>query len=167
MPISDYTPTLNEVGALIRDRTVDAGGNEVGTFTANTRPTDTQATDIIQDAALEAYTMFGEDIPDAPIEASAADPTSYDPDALRTAARRAVSYHAAALIELSHFGEQVARGNSPYQQYEDLWTAASKRVASAVESSGGESPGGAEGTQRPVFDFPRNAGGMVGWGTKF
>lgn len=165
MPISDYTPTLDEVGALIRDRTVDAGGNEVGTFTADTRPTDTEAESIISDAANEAYTMFGEDIPDAPASASAADPTTYDPNALRTAARKAVAYHAAALIELSHFGEQVARGNSPYQQYEDLWNAASKRIAGAIDSTGGATPSGA--SNEPVFDFPQDAGGMVGWGTRF
>jgi len=167
VPISEYTPSLADVGALLRARTVDANGNEVGTFTALTRPTDTQVNSIIADAAGEAYTIFGEDIPDAPIEASAADPSSYDPDALRNAAKKAVAYHAAALVELSHFSEQVARGNSPYQQYEDLWNAASKRIASAVESAGGESPSGVEGTGRPVFAFPEDAGGMVGWGTRF
>jgi hypothetical protein len=165
VPISDYTPSLADVGALLRDRTVDAGGNEVGTFTPTTRPTDVQAQILINQSANDAYLLFGEDIPDAP--GNPASPT-YDPNALRNAAKSAVEFHAAALIELSHFGEQVARGNSPYPQYEASWEAQSKRVQSAIESAGSSSPSGpAGGSMVPQFDFPDDWGGMVGWGTRW
>lgn len=160
MPISDYTPDLDDVGALLRARTVDDGGNEVGTFTSATRPTDVQATELIQDATNDAYAIFGEDIPDA------ADPDN--PGAIRDAAREAVGYHAAALIELSHFPEQVASGNSPYQQYEDLWKQAAQRIQDAIVSQGGEPPAPvdpSQGSMNAQFDFPQDAGGMVGWGT--
>ena len=162
MPISDYTPTLDDVGALVRARTVDAGGNEIGTFSPTTRPTDVEATDLIQDAVNDAYPLFGEDIPDA------ADPDN--PDAIRNAAKEAVGYHAAALVELSHFPEQVARGNSPYEEYEKLWAAASARIQAAIEGQGGEPPAPVDpkqGSLNAVFEFPEDAGGMVGWGTRW
>jgi hypothetical protein len=158
VPTSSYTPALSDIGALLRDRTVDSGGNEVGTFTANTRPTDTEVNNLVQDAVNDAYTIFGSDIPDA---------TGSDPDAVRKAATRAVAFHAAAMVELSHFGEQVARGNSPYQQYEDQWNAAAKRVSQAIDSVGGDTPGGGDGSQIAIGTFPEDAGGMVGWGTRW
>jgi hypothetical protein len=165
VPTSDYTPGLAEVGALERDRTVDEFGNEVGTFTAATRPTDTEAMSIIQNAVEDAMTVFGEDIPDAPGDKTS---VTYDPNALREAAKTAVAYHSAALIELSHFGEQVARGNSPYQEYEDQWENLRDRVIRAIESAGGESPAGdTTGSQNPQFVFPEDAGGMIGWGTNW
>lgn len=162
MPISDYTPTLDDVGALVRDRTVDSGGNEVGTFTPNTRPTDAEAQELINDAVNDAYSIFGEDIPDAQ------DPDN--PGAIRNAAKEAVGYHAAALIELSHFGEQVARGNSPYEEYERLWEEAAQRVQAAIVSQGGTPPAPVdptEGSMMAQFEFPEDAGGMVGWGTRW
>jgi hypothetical protein len=162
VPISDYTPDLAGVGALVRDRTVDAGGNEVGTFTDATRPTAAEAQLLIDDAVNDAVTLFGEDIPDAPGNPAA---PGYDKDALRKAAKSAVEFHAAAAIELSHFGEQVARGNSPYPQYEEQWERRSKRVALAIESAGGTSPSGADGSLNVYYDFPEDAGGVVGWGT--
>lgn len=162
MPISDYTPSLADVGALVRDRTVDSGGNEVGTFTPLTRPNDVQAQALIADATNDAYTIFGEDIPNA------ADPDN--PNAIRNAAKEAVGYHAAALVELSHFGEQVAAGNSPYAEYEKLWKEAAQRVQEAIVSQGGEPPAPVDpsaGSMNAVFEFPEDAGGMVGWGTRW
>jgi hypothetical protein len=162
VPITDYTPDLAGVGALLRARTMDSGGNEVGTFTPNTRPTDAQAQMLIDDAVNDAVTIFGEDIPDAP--GNPASP-GYDPDAIRKAAKSAVEFHAAASIELSHFAEQVARGNSPYEQYETQWEQRSKRVAAAIDSAGGAPIGGAE--NNVVFEFPEDQGGMVGWGSRW
>lgn len=162
MPISEYTPELDDVGALVRDRTVDSGGNEVGTFTPQTRPTDVEATKLIAQATQDAYAIFGEDIPDA------ADPDN--PGAIRDAAREAVGYHAAALIELSHFGEQVARGNSPYAEYERLWNEAAARIQAAIESQGGQPPAPVDsstGSMNVSYEFPEDAGGMVGWGTRW
>jgi hypothetical protein len=157
VPISDYTPSLDNVGALVRDRTFDSNGNEMGTFTPDTRPTNTQADQIITDAVSTAYPMFGEDIPDAP------DPDN--PDALRNAAKNSVAYLAAALVEISHFGEQVARGNSPYQQYMDLWESSSKVISKSIDGLGETPPGGGGGSLDVFGDFPADAGGMVGWGT--
>jgi hypothetical protein len=101
--------------------------------------------------------MFGEDIPNAP------DPDN--PGALRNAAKNAVAYYAAALVEISHFGEQVARGNSPYQQYMDLWNDSAARISKAIDILGESPPSGGGGSNAVYGDFPANAGGMVGWGT--
>lgn len=163
MPISDYTPAVDDIGALDRQRTLDANGNELGTFNGTTRPTGTQVASLIQDAINEAYPAFGEDIPDAP---------GPDPDALRNAAKSAVTYRAASLVELTHFGKEVARGDSPYEQFYQSWLAALKRVGDAVANLGGDAPGtpgssGEYNAPAPVYDFPVDIGGMVGWETRW
>ena len=39
---SDIVPTVDEVAALIAVRTIDSGGEQLGVFTSDTRPTDVQ-----------------------------------------------------------------------------------------------------------------------------
>lgn len=157
-------PTLATVGALERDRTVDSGGNELGTFTSGTRPTDTEAQALIDQAVNDAYISFGQLIPDAPGDSTQ---PGYDPDALRKSVTTAIAYRSAALIELSHFGEQVARGNSPYQAYESQWELMKKEIQNAIEDAGGEPPAPEGGSSQAEGDFPEDAGGFVGWGTRW
>lgn len=166
MPVSDYTPAVNDIGALARTRTVDSNGNETGTFSASTRPTDTNVNSLITDAVGETELVVGSNIPDAPGDTS--DP-SYDKDALRKAAVRIVALRAAALVELSYFPEQVARGVSPYQQYQDSFEKGLQRLANAVEAArGGEDPGVADGgSQLAQGYFPADGGGLINWSTKF
>lgn len=106
MPISDYTPTLAQVGALLRTRTKDSSGNEIGTFNSDTRPTDTDVNELIAQAVDTFALRAGTDIPDI----------------LFQEAQRLVAMRAAMLVEVSYFPEMVAMGHSPYAQYEALWT---------------------------------------------
>jgi hypothetical protein len=169
VPVSEFTPSVTDVGALARARTVDAQGRELGTFTPDTRPTASEVGTMISEAVNEASVVIGNTIPDAP-----GDPTAvgYDKDALRKAALRIVALRAAALVELSYFPEQVARGASPYAQYQESFNQGLARLQNAIEAAeGGEQPGdaggGAGGTMRALGSFPEDAGGMIGWGTRF
>lgn len=158
MPISDYTPTVADVGALVRSRTRNDQGAEIGTFDATTRPTNTQVDSLIQDALNEAYPVFGEDIPDAP---------GTDPAALRKAATRIVALRAAALVELSYFPEQINMGRSAYAQYQNSFESGLTRVGKAIAEAGaGDEPGTSDDYLGSIAGFPDNAG-IVGWTTRF
>jgi hypothetical protein len=156
MPVSDYTPTPSEVGALVRARTVDDGGNETGMFTEQTRPTQAEVTELIQDTVQECYPMFGQDIPDA---------LGNEKDVLRKSAKRCVVFGVAALIELNYFPEQVGANRSPYKMYQERYEKAQKAVAKAVSDiESGDEPGTDDEAQLALYDgFPVDEGGMVGW----
>jgi hypothetical protein len=158
MPLSDYTPTVAMVGALLRSRTRDDQGSEIGTFTAVTRPTDTEVDVLIQDAVDETYPVFGQDIPDAP---------GTDPDALRKAATRIVALRAAALVEQGYFPEQVTIGRSAYPTLMESYNALLERFVGALgDAASGDDPGASSDYQTTVSSFP-DASGMIGLETKF
>lgn len=161
MPVSDYTPDVAAVGALTRARTRDDQGNELGTYTLATRPTASEVDLMISEAVNEAFPVFGEDIPDAP---------GADPEAFRTAAKKLVAIGGAAWVELSYFPEQVATGRSPYQQYRDAFEKGLARLGAAidaVDAAAGSTDVGGGGTMSASWDFPEDAGGLVGWGTRW
>lgn len=163
MPVSDFTPTLEEVGARIRRRTVNHYGAETGTFLdpdpsddkVQTTPTASQAQPLIDDAVDRVATAVGVDLPDGP------DPD--DPDSLRRAAKRLVALRAAMGIELEFYGEQVGSAQgSTYPQLKTLWDDDRKALIEAVnEASGGTGTGG-ESVGSEVTDaayaFPPAAG---------
>lgn len=97
MTTDPYTPNVADVAALIRARTKDSNGNEVGTFTADTRPNDLQAQEAIAHAVLAVHQRVG----------AISDPCADQ-------ARLCAAYGAAAEIELSYFPEQARTDRSPY-----------------------------------------------------
>jgi hypothetical protein len=111
----NVTPTLEDVAALIRARTKDSSGNEVGTFTPATRPTNAQAQEAIDHAVIAVHEKVGA------IGAGCAD-----------LAKLAAAYGAAAEIELSYFPEQARTDRSPYQFLIARWTAALEGVEQCV-----------------------------------
>ena len=56
---TDIAPTVDEVAALIATRTIEHHGDEVGTFTPDTRPTDLQASDLCAVAAGDVMIALG------------------------------------------------------------------------------------------------------------
>lgn len=147
MPISDYTPTLAQTASHVRSRTKRAGsGQELGTFTAETRPSDEEANQMIAEALLEVSSVVGPDIPDA---------LGDDPDALRNAASGLVSLLAAMTVESSFYPEQVGAGRSNYAALERRYERGLKKLESAVAQAGGATAGdeGATGSMRPSYDF--------------
>jgi hypothetical protein len=139
-------PTVDDVAALIRARTKDRNGNEVGTFTTDTRPTDVQA----QQAIDHAMTALAEKVGDVG-------------DACAGVAQLAATYGAAAEIELSYFPEQARTDRSPYTYLIQRWTEALNGTLACVlgdtPSSADEAAGVAfglgtlEATSGVVYDY--------------
>lgn len=156
MPVSDYKPTLAEVGARIRARTRTANGNEIGTFTENTKPKAEQVDTIIDLALADVAADIGADIPEG--EA-------------REAAKSLASLYSAMQVELSCFADEVRKGQSPYQEFAELYKLRMpgvKRAADiARENAGDDNSDVGERSAMPVSSFPRNAGGLVGNRTVF
>lgn len=162
MPISDWKPNVQEVASLLRARTKDGLGNEVGTFTANTRPNVDQVTMMIDLAANEVAVAVGAEIPDALGEGT-------DVDNLRETATYVTILLAAMNVELSYFPEQIQSDRSPYNAYERQLARVMKLLVEAVAEAGGGGGGGSVSSPNPLVShgFPTDTGGMIGWGTGF
>lgn len=110
----NWRPTVQEVATLIRARTVDNNGNEIGVFTNTTTPNASQVDELIDKAVEDLYPIFKSTVADAPV------PPNSSPEAYREAVSALAAARAALLVELTHFGKEVSQGNSPYKQmYED------------------------------------------------
>lgn len=151
MPTSDYTPSAADVGAVLRARTKDVNGNEVGTFTPETRPTLVEVDLLIARALGRVSTRFGDDLPEE----------RHDD------ARSLAAIYTAMLIELSYFPEQVATGRSPYNQLRDLYNDQLKELEDALGLGPGDTTIGSDAELMPKYFFPEDIGGLVGWGTRF
>lgn len=121
MPVSDYTPTADEVAAVIRARTKDSNGNETGEFSSATRPTEAQATAHAVSAAQEVALELGETLPTRFVDA----------------AKRAVAILAAADIERTYWPEQAADDGSTYRQLLDAYERLLRALRAAVDTAAG------------------------------
>ena len=117
-----WTPTVAQVGALLRARTADHAGVELGTFTPDTRPTGSEAGRLIDAAVQEIAAQIGND----PAAKVAADRR----DDVRGMANHAAALRAAVLIETSYFPEQVGAGASGFLQHRGL----SDELIAAIKS---------------------------------
>jgi len=101
-----WRPTVDDVAALIRARTKDSSGNEVGTFTDKTRPTDPEVEQLITNGCAKIAALVGWDFPaDAYYEA-----------------KHLAAIIAACECELSYFPEQVRTDRSAFTQLWQLFT---------------------------------------------
>jgi hypothetical protein len=123
---------------LLHARTVDDNGRELGTFTAATRPTDTQVTDLINQAADDVADAIGSDIP-------------VD---LYENAGNVAALGTAMLVEVSYYPEQVAAGRSPFAAYQSMYKDKLARLTYNVEHEGGDVP--AEEYLHPAGAFGGN-----------
>lgn len=166
MPVDDFTPTVADVGAILRARTRTAAGSLAGTFNPEaaaegeqTTPTAEQVESLIEDVISDVQAEFGTDIPDAPV-----DEHNDDPDLYRKAVRRLAALGTALQVELTYWPEQVATGRSPYAQLKTLYDERRKRllgilfpgaedgggtVSGALDASGGGFPTTAIGMEFP------------------
>lgn len=126
--LSQVQPTVRELGAVMRARTVDTNSVEQGTFTTTTRPTATQAEEMIDRATDLILIRTGSDIPSR----------------LRSITRTVILLKAAQLVELSYYPEQTDSEQSAFAQY------AAEFVASmtALEESLRENEAGGRLTPR-------------------
>jgi hypothetical protein len=141
-----FEPSLADVGALIRTRTTPRGATaELGTFTADTRPTGDQVSALITKSVgkvLEKVEIAGLVGGNLPTE-------------LLDPAREAAALRTAMLVELTFYGDQISVSRGPFKELKDLYKEAIDELAAAVEAIG---PDGEIGT-----DDDRSATGMPSW----
>lgn len=118
---SEIQPTLSDLGSLMRARTTVAGtgGTEAGTFTPNTRPTDTEARALIHQAVDYVLMEVGQEIPDR----------------LILQARFLVMLYAAQLVELTFYRNEVTRDQSAYQQYVLMYQQGVRALKANIENA--------------------------------
>jgi len=157
-PIDPATmrPSVDDVARLLRARTKDDAGHEVGTFTADTRPTDTQVEGHIDSAVA----LVGTHLP----------PIGTVDQAYAPAIAALIAYRAALQIEKSYFPEQVRSDRSAYEQlrqeYLDDLTALTDSLASAGDGAG--APGHRAASEWTptflrVFGNSPGPGGVIAW----
>lgn len=126
------------VGALLRARTVDTRGVEVGTFTDITNPTYDQVLELMDQAARDIDTEISPDLIDFP-----------RPETIKPLARSLLVLRTAMLIELDFPDSPV---------YDRLEKTYDKRLPSLVKASeqagDGDQPGSADDELMPVYSFP-------------
>lgn len=115
VPRAEVTPSVDEVAKLERTRTVDEYGNELETFTDETRPTAEEALAVIEAAVDDVLASL---------------PGAYWP-ALYESTKRVVAMRAAQKIEASFF-DPPASGNKPWE--EEYTTARDKLEETIVEA---------------------------------
>jgi hypothetical protein len=137
VPTSDYAPVVQDVGNILRARTKTRAGAEVGTFNADTRPTDVEVEGLINRALGDVAMVIGSDTPAA----------------VWDDAKSVVALRAALLVELGYFPEQLNTGRSPYPQLKVLYDDDLKNLVAAVTKAGGD-PGEAGAPMKPSYAFP-------------
>ena len=148
----NYRPSVQDIGTLLRTRTLSTNGDHLGTFTSQTRPTAPQVVDLIDLAIGDVATAVGVTIPAA----------------FSGQARYLTSLKTAMHIELSYFPEQVAGGKSVYAQFKELYDEGILALIAGIEAAGDDGvldPGDLGSALSPAYGFPTNAGGLVGWDT--
>lgn len=128
-PAPPARPTVEQVANLLRARTKDSSGNEVGTFDDDTRPTADQVEEHI-DAAVA---LVGARLP-------AIENLSVE---LQAAVSELVAYRAALRVEKSYFPEQVRSDRSAYDQLRQEYLDDLQAVLDTIDEGGGsgEFPG--------------------------
>jgi hypothetical protein len=124
---ADWLPVPEDVAAILRARTKDENGAELGEWTDATRPT-----------YDEVETLIG--VASEFVVASAGTPA----ERCAGSAHNATRLHAACLVELSYFPEQIRSDRSPYAELRILADQALADLRSCA-GTGGESGGGGEG----------------------
>lgn len=131
-PTTPGRPTVDDVALLLRARTKDSQGNEVGTFDDDTRPTGDQV-----DAHIDvAMGLVGVRFP-------AMDKLTTEQV---TAFAGLVAYRAALRVEKSYFPEQVRSDRSAYTQLREEYL----DDLAALETS---VAGGGAGSEFPDYDM--------------
>lgn len=95
-------PTVDDVALILRARTKDSAGIEVGTFDQDTRPTAVQ----VEEQIDASYALVCTRLP----------PITDLPASLLPAVAAVVAYRAALRVEKSYFPEQVRTNRSAYDE---------------------------------------------------
>jgi hypothetical protein len=117
MPSSDYRPSIDDIGARMYARTLDANGKRYGTFTAITTPNAAAVDALIDDALATVEAAVGGNIDGG----------------FLTTAKACVIWNTAMLIELSYFPESTESGDSAYKAYQERYEDMLKHLKEAIE----------------------------------
>lgn len=116
LDVNAITPSVDDVAALERTRTVDEGGNEQGTFTPDTRPTDSEVQALIDEAIPQVLAQLR--------------PTF--PESYYGQVTHSIALYTAILIEGSFFREQLNEGSVAL--WRNLFTTTLAGVSSGIEA---------------------------------
>jgi len=139
-PVAQATP--EDVAALLRARTKDSNGDELGAWTDDTRPTRDEVQALIDQARGLVSARTGPTIPS---------PCQGGYEAL-------VALQAAALVELSYFPEQVPPEQSPYTHLRELVNDQTQGVLDCIAGNAG-----ADGGTGGVYDLDVSGDWTWGW----
>lgn len=145
-----WAPGVADVAAYVRARTKakGSGGTELGTFTADTRPTATEVEALI----AKAISRVSSSIDGEPCT-----------EALRSDAGDAAALYAAMLVEQSYYPETTNQVQSSFKALQSLWADAIKALAGSVAREcgvgEGEEGGGSMAVAQGGYDDGR---AMVG-----
>jgi hypothetical protein len=120
-----YLPSRLDVARLLRARTRDSNGMEVGIFNAATRPTGAEVDGIIQQSASLVCAKIGVDLPQATHEQAA----------------NVIALHAAMMIEMAYWPESTSSTDSSYQRLLELYDRSLQDLQAAVVGAGGTGGG--------------------------
>lgn len=164
-------PSVKDVAALLRARTVVHGGKETGTFTQATRPTDDEVENLIDMAMDEVMGKV------KPIDYTQPFGSAYNAPGsdYERRIRRAVALQAAILVEVSYFPEQVRNDQSPVATYQQLFDSRIRALIAEGETGraegmgeGGAGGGSGDSPGDAYWSFPAAApGGLVGYGSRW
>ena len=139
MSSADWPVRVAGVGAILRSRTRDTSGTEIGTFDDTTRPTEDQVLSLINEAVLGLVSAVGDDIPEQ----------------FWQQAGSVATYKTCMLVELSYFPEQIVAGRSLYDPLKELHKEALDGLRAALNEYGKNVPGEASGAPSPPsYSFP-------------
>lgn len=125
-PIGAMRPSLEDLGSILRVRTVvpGSGGKEEGTFNTKTRPTAVEAEAIITNAVAQTLLSTGPDIPER----------FWEP------AKTVILYMAAVLLELSFYKNEIDKGISAYPAYQQLYKDSLDGLINSISGTTAASP---------------------------
>jgi hypothetical protein len=139
-------PSIEQVALLIRSRTKDSNGLEVGTFDGDTRPTAEQV-ELFIDQASALVTM---QLPAATIPAE-----------LAAAAAAVIALEAACSIEKAYWPEQARSDRSPYALLKVEYDEALAALRTAVEAGGPAGLGARAYASLPVGSWTSLPGSFI------
>lgn len=115
--------TNQDVADLLRARTKDDAGIELGQWSDATRPTAAEVDRLIELATGDVLSQTGANLPERDAES----------------ARTMIALRSAMLVELSYFPEQVRSDRSAYEEYKRLYDDGMAALLESI-SGGGVSP---------------------------
>jgi hypothetical protein len=116
MPVSDWTPTVGDIGKRLAARTLTPDGGRLGVFNAETRPDAETVSELIQDAVAVVSSAVGDSIDD-----------EYWP-----MAKAATIAYTCMSIELGYYPETTEAADSAYRAFKERFAQQIEYLENAI-----------------------------------